>query len=434
MTRPTSRSNHGTGGPGRQRGAVAVMAGVLIFALLLMVGLVIDLGHLYVAKSELQNAADACALSGARELNDLSAGAADRITAAAVKAGSFNKVDLQKDDAEILDADVTFSESLSSGTWTRVITQNTKYVRCNPHGTNPKSILLSFMRFGAALGEGGTRHVDMTAEAVGARVGGQSMCALPIAICTTATATSTVPDWGFVTGTWYSGRLAAGTGVMGNYGWIRFEGQGARPLGEILAGSGMCDVGPERVDAEPGVTHGAAQAWNTRFGLYSGPWNDIDRYPPDRTGYAYTPDRVDSHGVTIPGSWPAAAPEDAYTDYGPRKNVTHDPYNPTSLLGSNGRPVALPGNPSPLSFELHGAKGQDRRTVYVPVIRCADWQPNGRNMPVRDYACAFMLGPVDDPNADVRLEYRGLKSKGGGPCGTSGVPGDLGPPVPALVR
>ncbi|MCK9983921.1 MAG: hypothetical protein AzoDbin1_00393 [Azoarcus sp.] len=67
----------------RQRGAIALMTALLlIFVLLPFTGLVLDLGHLYIAKSELQNAADAAALAGAKELNHTSGG----ITAAVDKA------------------------------------------------------------------------------------------------------------------------------------------------------------------------------------------------------------------------------------------------------------------------------------------------------------------------------------------------------------
>jgi len=63
-------------GPRRQRGVVSVMIGVTIMMLLLMLGLVLDLGHLYIVKTELQNAADSCALSAARELATVSAATA----------------------------------------------------------------------------------------------------------------------------------------------------------------------------------------------------------------------------------------------------------------------------------------------------------------------------------------------------------------------
>ena len=149
------------------------------------------------------------------------------------------------------------------------------------------------------LGVTGLTEWQLSAVAVARPVGGQSLCAIPIAMCSAAAAGT--PNLGFTPGTWYDGRMGAGGGLQGNYGWIRFEGQGGKTLAEILAGPGMCNIGGNLVDAEPGVSGGVAQAWNTRFGLYSGSWNDIDNYPPDRTGYAYTPSRVTSKGVTIPG-------------------------------------------------------------------------------------------------------------------------------------
>lgn len=407
----------------RQRGAMAVLVGLVVLILVLMLGLVLDVGHLYVVRSELQDAADACALSSARELNDLGTGALDRATAAGITVGNANLVDLQKDQVSIQPADVTFSAVLN-GPYAREVTAETVYVRCAPHKSNPKSVVLWFMAVT------GLTEWNLSAEATARLVGGQSLCALPIAMCTTATAGT--PNLGFTAGTWYSGRLAAGTATLGNYGWIRFEGeQGKDDLGDIVAGQGVCDVFANRVDSEPGVATGVAQAWNTRFGLYSGKYSDLDDFPPDRTGYAYTPNRLDKKGNVIAGSWPAPAPQNAYANYLVRKNTTHDPYNPTALLNDKGVPVNLPGNPSPLAQALHASKGQDRRTVFVPVISCADWEPNKRNMPVLDYACALMITPIDDPSTDVQLEFIGLKSKGA--CATAGFPGNGGAPVPALV-
>lgn len=53
----------------RQGGAVAVVVGISIVVLVGFLALVLDLGHLYIAKTELQNASDAAALSGAKELD-----------------------------------------------------------------------------------------------------------------------------------------------------------------------------------------------------------------------------------------------------------------------------------------------------------------------------------------------------------------------------
>lgn len=71
---PTMRS--------RQRGTVAIMTGLTAVVLFAFGGLSLDLGHLYIAKSELQNASDAAALAGAKELNNKLSG----VTAAVDKA------------------------------------------------------------------------------------------------------------------------------------------------------------------------------------------------------------------------------------------------------------------------------------------------------------------------------------------------------------
>lgn len=60
--------------PARQRGAVVILVGFVLIVLIGFAGLVIDLGRLYVAKTELQNAADAAALAGAKFLDGTALG------------------------------------------------------------------------------------------------------------------------------------------------------------------------------------------------------------------------------------------------------------------------------------------------------------------------------------------------------------------------
>jgi hypothetical protein len=72
----------------RQRGAIAVITGLMAVILVTFMGLAVDLGHLYVGTSELQNTADAAALAGAKELNQTAAGvtaAVDRVIAIAAQ-------------------------------------------------------------------------------------------------------------------------------------------------------------------------------------------------------------------------------------------------------------------------------------------------------------------------------------------------------------
>ena len=52
-----------------ERGSIIVMTAICMTAFMLMLGLCIDVSRIYMMRTELQNAADAAALSAARELN-----------------------------------------------------------------------------------------------------------------------------------------------------------------------------------------------------------------------------------------------------------------------------------------------------------------------------------------------------------------------------
>ena len=76
--------------PEKQRGAVAVMTGLVAIALLAFMGLAVDLGHAYVGTSELQNSADAAALAGAKELDQTLAGVTAAVNKAVAIAAQHN--------------------------------------------------------------------------------------------------------------------------------------------------------------------------------------------------------------------------------------------------------------------------------------------------------------------------------------------------------
>jgi Flp pilus assembly protein TadG len=102
----------------RQHGAVAIIVALCMTLLLGMLGLVLDLGHLYVAKAELQNAADASALSGALELNGAVTGVNNALSRAIETAGK-NKYDLNSQIVSINASNVSFSDS-PEGPWGNV--------------------------------------------------------------------------------------------------------------------------------------------------------------------------------------------------------------------------------------------------------------------------------------------------------------------------
>lgn len=109
----------------RQRGAVAIIVGLSLIVLVGMLALVLDLGHLYIAKTELQNAADAAALSGAKELDGTKAGI-DRALARAIETADKNKYDLNANNVTIDATNIWVGTSPDSMTAISNITTNTQ--------------------------------------------------------------------------------------------------------------------------------------------------------------------------------------------------------------------------------------------------------------------------------------------------------------------
>lgn len=107
----------------RQQGAVAIIVGLSLIILVGMLALVLDLGHLYIAKTELQNAADAAALSGAKELDGTSAGiirARDR----AIETAGLNNYDLNSTEIEIDEGNIWVGSCPDDGSCTMVLINN----------------------------------------------------------------------------------------------------------------------------------------------------------------------------------------------------------------------------------------------------------------------------------------------------------------------
>src|SRR5688572_4455342 len=101
----------------RQKGAVLILVGVSLAVLIGFLGLVIDLGRLFVTKTELQSAMDACALAATAELkpglNPPDVDAITKAVNAGITAGTRNKVGFQAGAVAITPADIYFSDRLS---------------------------------------------------------------------------------------------------------------------------------------------------------------------------------------------------------------------------------------------------------------------------------------------------------------------------------
>ncbi|MGH9961973.1 MAG: pilus assembly protein TadG-related protein, partial [Pyrinomonadaceae bacterium] len=93
-----------------ERGSILATSAIGMLSFILAAGLAVDISHLYLAKNELQNAADAAALAGASGLNFNSSGIA---IASARAMQEMNKYDFANNDVEIQAVDVRFARNLS---------------------------------------------------------------------------------------------------------------------------------------------------------------------------------------------------------------------------------------------------------------------------------------------------------------------------------
>ncbi|AQR70785.1 hypothetical protein BZG29_22575 [Janthinobacterium sp. LM6] len=115
----------------KQQGAIAIVLGLTLVVLFAMGGLVLDLGHLYIAKTELQNGADSSALAGALEL-DQSAGGIDNAQTKAIAIAQKNRYDFSTA-LTLTAANISFGPSpdgpWSSGASARTSPQGQTFIR-----------------------------------------------------------------------------------------------------------------------------------------------------------------------------------------------------------------------------------------------------------------------------------------------------------------
>ena len=254
----------------RERGSVLATSAIGMLALLLAVGLGIDISRLYLSKAELQNAADAAALAGVSGLNGGSPGIteAGNRAVAAMNNHNFNKTGVSFPRANVEFAVNLNGPYVSEGSASASPT-NIRFVRVT---TPTESVGISFASF--VLGS--TRDMSATATA-GYSVPLNVICPwLPAFILDK-------PDDPITEGRTYTFRLESGDHISpGNYQLLAPVQSGGSGDREGMAnGVNWCiSVGTE-VETKPGVTAGAVrQGINTRFDQYSGGL-DPATSPPD---------------------------------------------------------------------------------------------------------------------------------------------------------
>ncbi|MFL9857106.1 pilus assembly protein TadG-related protein [Paraburkholderia madseniana] len=401
-----------------ERGAVSIFVALSLVALIGFVGLALDLGKLYVTRSELQNSADACALAAARDLT----GATVNLSvseAAGITAGHLNYALFQSGAVQMTtDSSVLFSDSLSnpflpkSSVATPV---NIKYAKCT---TSKANIANWFIQVLGAFSGTSVANATVSATAVATVGAAQTTCAIPAFICKAGTET-TPPTAGetYTVGQWIASKTGASPAYgPGNFGWAALDGSNsANSIKNELTGN-FCSLPATGANiGSTGNMVADSGAWNTRFGIYGTSFKGPADGQPDFTGYAYTAT-----------TWTAQS--NAYSDF-VNERKTFQPYQGDKVTGSNTK-----GTYSASNYPL----GADRRLALAPELDCGVLA-SSHQAPVISWDCVLMLDPMDSGGTagPVHLEYRGSSSAPGSPCATQGVPGSgssVGPQVPVLLQ
>jgi Flp pilus assembly protein TadG len=424
----------------RQKGGVLALMAISLAVLIGFLGIVVDLGRLFVTKTELQSAMDACALAAAAELkpgvSPPDTQAIARAVSAGITAGTRNRVDLQSAATTVTAANIYFSDKLSDNSTTfpfgyvpsgSADPATARYVLCV---SGQGGIATYFMHVLEAFLGGTSTNKGIGAWATATVQPAQLNCALPLGVCNPG-GTTADPFAGMTEGQWFRSKTPTpqppGTG---SFDWIDFtpsSGGGASELADMLKGSGGCNLPAAGTPVgQQGNIESLDKAWNTRFGLYKGADSPATATP-DYTGYGYNPNNWDPNiGNAFSGS----------------STITPGIPNFQSARSGNLTYQGTPGQgyQSVTSTDL-ATKGADRRLATAPVVNCSAWAgTNPQTIPVLGFACMLMLHPMthtSDPLYSVEnwLEYRGPSNDPTSPCNTSGVAGGTaGPMVPVLVH
>lgn len=408
----------------KQQGVVAILVAMTIVVMVGMVGLAVDLGQLFVSKTELQNAADACALAG---VNAMPAGL-ESSESAAVTVAQRHRAVFQGSIVGGPDSAVTvdYSASSVSGPYASrssfAATAKPNFVRCT---VNRSSIGTYFIQVLNVLPSVSIGPQSVSAVAIAKKINSQMTCAVPVAVCEGSLT-------GLEKGKWIVQNLDEDSSVPGGtkgIRWVDFSppAGGASEVSELLTGPGQCALPAAGADVyEPGVKASVAAAYNSRFGIYHGSVKTTESSP-DFSGYGY------SQSNWVP-------PENAYTDFYLSRRASNAAYQGhSSLYDAAGLPIDTNGTVKDSPFLR--ASGRDRRIVPVPVIDCGAFETT-KKATLKSWACVLMLHPISTTmssktSKQISFEYLGPATDPTGPCASNGLPGGAtssGPPVAALVR
>jgi len=330
-----------------ERGSILAISAIGMLAVLLAVGLGVDISRFYLAKTELQNAADAAALAGVSGLNSSATG----ITEATNRAVQvMNNYDFNQQAVSFPRANVLFAKNLDGPYISEASAQAApKDIRFVQVTTPPAPIAVSF----AISVLGSSKNLSATATA-GYSVPLNVFCNwLPVSVIDY--------DVPMAPGQTYTIRAGSGSMISpGNYQILAVAGSGGKDVRVGLAsGVDMCaEAGATyAVDTKTGVTAGAVrQGVNTRFDEYQTSQVNPTDMPPD----ANIKENID------------------YTQYragSPSQSPSHTP---------------VPG----------------RRVVIIPIVKLAEYDQGRNVVKFNRFGQFFLQTKVGSGNGgDIQAEY-----------------------------
>lgn len=330
-----------------ERGSVLAISALGMLSILLAVGLGIDVSRFYLAKTELQNAADAAALAGVSALNSSPAGITEA-TNRAVQA--MNNYNFNQDAVSFPRGNVQFAKNL-----------NGPYVSEASAQTDPTDV--RFVKVTTPDSPVGVSFaVGVLGSSKNLKASATAGFSVPINVFCNWIPLSVIDyDVPMVPGQTYIIRAGPGNHVSpGNYQILAVSGRGGKDVREGLAsGVDLCaEPGATyEVDTKPGVTSGPVRAGiNTRFDEYKGGTVNPTDHPPDSNV---------------------------------KENITYSQYK-------NGSPTQAPTNTA-----VPG-----RRIVIIPIVKLAEYD-QGRNLvKFNRFGQFFLRSKVGNGNGgNIEAEY-----------------------------
>lgn len=317
------------------RGGIAIIVAISLAVLLGFAGLVVDLGTLFVVKTELQSAMDSCALAAAGEL-DRKTGAIARARSAGKTAADLHTVRFQKQQVGINPiSEIWFGTNPSAATTSD---SDATYVRCE---TRTSGITAYF----APL-VGASSSNAVAASATATLGSSQTNCPLPIGIVVNNTGTggptiNTCVEIQNKNSDLYT---------PGEAGWFNLDGStNANQLSSQVKYGYCGGIQNDTVLYTPGVKAGTQDEWNARFGFYKGGKTQYDAgYTPDLTGVIYKSTDCDGN--------PDTNKTDILEDFLNKRSINAEP-----TINS------IDGGYSAAGVDY--SKGSNRRIVPAPILQ-----------------------------------------------------------------